>query len=127
MAKMSALARAQLTAARYKKENSELAKEARKERRELKAELQQALVVGGLSATGGAIAGSKLQNYLNENYGPDSKLRALTNEIPTLTVIGAIAAVAGVGFSKDNTTRAIIAGAMGGLAGGAYVEGTGLQ
>lgn len=83
--------------------------------------------VGGLSATGGAIAGSKIQDYLNANYDADSYARSVSAEVPTLSIVGAVIAVVGVGMSKDNMTRAAIGGFGGGLAGGAYLRGTDLE
>ena len=128
---MAQTAAAKLVKANYdkrelKSENSDLRKEISAQKREFKKEAAMLATVGGLSATGGALAGSNLQRYLNQNYGADSKLRALTDTIPTMSIVGAVIAVAGVGFARDNTTKAVIGGFGGGLAGGAYLEGTGL-
>lgn len=117
---------ATIRANKLKAEVNETKAELRAVKRAAKAEIAQIVVIGGLSATAGAVAGAKLQSYLNENYDAESKLRALTPEVPTLTILGAVVAVAGAGMAKDNTTRAVIAGIGGGIAGGAYVEGTGL-
>ena len=126
MAKMSALARAQLQTAKYKKENKELAKEARAERRSLKREAGQALVIGGATAIASAKLGASAQAYLNENYAEDSKLRALTPSVPTLSLIGGLIVIGGITLSKDLNTQAVIVGVGAGLGGGALNEGTGL-
>jgi hypothetical protein len=120
------LAKANFDKKDLKAQNQELSKELRAQKREFNKEVATLATVGGLSATAGAVAGAKIQAYFNTNYDAESKLRALTPEIPTLSIIGAIVAVAGVGLAKDNMTRAAIGGLGGGLAGGAYLEGTGL-
>lgn len=128
---MAVSAAAKLVRANYDKkelkaQNAELSKELRSQKREFAKEAATLATVGGLSATAGAVAGAKLQSYFNSKYDAENKLRALTPEIPTLSIIGAVIAVAGVGLAKDNMTRAAIGGLGGGIAGGAYLEGTGI-
>jgi len=108
-------------------DKKDLKKELARQKREFKREVGTVATVAGLAATGGAVAGSKLQDYLNENYDAESYLRSVSTQIPTLSIAGVIIAVAGVGLSKDTLTRAAIGGFGGGLAGGAYLRGTDLD
>ena len=127
MAKMSALARAQLKTSDLKKANADIAKEVRATKRDAKKEVALAATTAGVTAIGGGFAGARLQKYMNENYAADSKARAITPDIPTVAVGGALLAILGVGFSKDTIIRSAAAGLGGGIAAGAFVEGTGLS
>lgn len=80
----------------------------------------QLLAIGGVAAGAGTIGGYKLQEYLNNSDLPE--MAKAVGGIPTGTLIGAAIAAYGA-FKLRGQAQAALAGAGGGVAGGAYLYG----
>lgn len=101
-------------------ENKSLEKAKSAVKRAASKENAQLLAIGGVAAGAGTIGGFKLQEYLNGSDLPD--MAKAVGGIPTGTLIGAAVALYGA-FKMKGQAQAAVAGAGGGMAGGAYLQG----
>jgi hypothetical protein len=101
-------------------ENQSLVKAKSAIKRAVSKDAAQTLAIGGVAAGAGTIGGYKLQEYLNNSDLPE--MAKAVGGIPTGTLIGAAIALYGA-FKMKGQAQALVAGAGGGCAGGAYLQG----